>query len=345
MTLGGDEAAWDTTKGRHFIDYDIRLDGFPTGKPQIVGGQIHDDEDDLVEVLFTPGKVTWRIDGSSSGQKVLDFPSTGARCRLEVVNGTVNFYVNDLNTPVLTSKLAASTKAYFKVGNYLQSNTSKDPAGSLGKVSLRNVVLTHTTVSGPSQPPSGGNPPPATAQPIVMVIRHGEKPAGSVKGYTDPSGTTEDSHSLTLQGWQRAQGLVGLFNPASGQLRAGLYKPTKVYAADGSNAGDRMKETVSFLSPSLGLSTVLSFDKGKEKDLAKDLKALKPGDVALVCWEHSAIPDILKNLGTVTPKAPKSWPDDRFDEVFVLVADGKGGWNFTQVPELVLPSDSSTPIK
>ncbi len=63
----------------------------------------------------------------------------------------------------------------------------------------------------------------------------------------------------------------------------------------------------------------------------------------LICWERTAIADIVAHLGTVTPKPPATWPDDRFDVVFVFTRSGSG-WAFTQVPELLLPGDKPSPI-
>lgn len=178
----------------------------------------------------------------------------------------------------------------------------------------------------------------------IMVIRHGEKPSGKIKGYTGPDGKTVDSHSLTLQGWARAAGLVQLFNPLGGKLRPGVLTPTVIFAADGPEAGERMKQTASLLASSLNLTPVLKFDKGDEKNLVKALLALPASAVALVVWEHGNIPKIVKALGTVSPKPPKSWPDERFDMIWKFIPGGKG-FAFTQIPELVLPTDSSKPLK
>ena len=61
---------------------------------------------------------------------------------------------------------------------------------------------------------------PAAAHDVVMIIRHGEKPDGSAPGL-DAAGKEDDS-SLTAVGWERAHGLVDLFDPADGDPRAGL---------------------------------------------------------------------------------------------------------------------------
>jgi hypothetical protein len=182
----------------------------------------------------------------------------------------------------------------------------------------------------------GTTPTPAPSGPTIMVIRHGEKPSGSTKGYTAPTGGKEDSHSLTLQGWARAAAFVSVFKTA---LRPGLSTPSVIYAADGPVAGERMRQTASLLAAALGLKVNLSFDKGQEAALAKALKALPAGTQALVVWEHSRIPAIGKALGKVSPKPPSAYPSDRFDVCWTYTADGKGGWTFAQVLEAALPSD------
>lgn len=182
----------------------------------------------------------------------------------------------------------------------------------------------------------------------IQIIRHGEKPSGKTLGYSDPSGTHVDSHSLTMQGWARAAGLVQLFNPLNKQPRAGLGIPTHIYVADGEQAGERMKETGSLLAKSLGLTMITTFDKGKEKDLVKTVLALPASAVVLIVWEHSKIADIVKAFakaeGNASPKPPKSWDDKRFDLVWVFTPGAKG-WSFSQVPELILPSDSGKAMK
>jgi hypothetical protein len=109
-----------------------------------------------------------------------------------------------------------------------------------------------------------------------------------------------------------------------------------------------MKETGSLLAASLGLTMITRFDKGKEKDLVKAVLALPPGSIVLIVWEHSKIADIVKAFakadGTASPKPPKSWDSKRFDLVWVFTPGAKG-WSFSQVPQLILPSDSGKSMK
>jgi hypothetical protein len=65
-----------------------------------------------------------------------------------------------------------------------------------------------------------------------------------------------------------------------------------------------------------------------------------------VSWEHEHIPAIIARLGQVTPRPPGSWPGDRFDIVYVFTRTASGsGWDFSQVPQMLLAGDSPDPIR
>jgi hypothetical protein len=197
---------------------------------------------------------------------------------------------------------------------------------------------------------SGGSDGPG----VLMVIRHAEKPTGSGAPYGVTADGTKDSHSLTIQGWSRAGALAGLFDPrdSSGTpvpLRTGLSRPATVLAARPAAAGSNSKrpeETVTPLAAALGSKLDLSFALGQEADLVTWLTGKNgPAGAALVAWEHEHIPAIIAALGNVTPKPPSSWPGDRFDIVYVFTAAASGsGWEFTQVPQMLLAGDSAKPI-
>jgi hypothetical protein len=66
---------------------------------------------------------------------------------------------------------------------------------------------------------------------------------------------------------------------------------------------------------------------------------------SLISWQHEEIPAILAVFGRqVTRAPPTSWPDDRFDMVWVLTPRSDG-WSFTQVPQLLLDGDSAEPVR
>jgi broad specificity phosphatase PhoE len=199
----------------------------------------------------------------------------------------------------------------------------------------------------PSRGVGAGAPPVATPgvvapASLVMVIRHAEKPDGETDG-VDARGREDDS-SLTPTGWDRAHRLVDLFDPAQGSPRPGLGRPATIYAADANDEGrgQRTRETVAPLADRLRIATDTTFGKGDEEDLVEHV-ITRPGP-ALISWQHSGIPSIADAFPSVTPAPPSEWPDDRFDVVwtFTKTADG---WQFAQLPELVLPGDRPDPIE
>lgn len=189
----------------------------------------------------------------------------------------------------------------------------------------------------PGLAPAGVAPPD-----VVMVIRHAEKPDGELPGL-DAAGN-EDESSLTEVGWQRADRLVDLFDPAQGAPRAGLARPAVIYAAGVTDDGEgqRTRETVAPLADRLGLPVITDYGRGDEKKLVKQV--VDEGVPVLISWQHGGITEIADAFPSVKPKPPSDWPDDRFDMVwtFTRTADG---WRFAQVPEQLLPGDSADVIE
>jgi hypothetical protein len=206
---------------------------------------------------------------------------------------------------------------------------------------------------------------PATRK--IMLIRHAEKP----KVPPPPQGIDEngnvDPESMTAQGWQRARLLVALFNPENGQFRAGLARPTALFASKiNDNHGKRPTETLRPLSTALqlpingsysgskivsmvtpaatgaGFALALGYDVSQIPDFVSGI--MMTGGFALAAWRRTDIPAIASQIA---PGAaiPDHWPGKRYDLVWVfdLTDDGKT-YRFSQVPQLLFPGDLPTPI-
>jgi hypothetical protein len=182
---------------------------------------------------------------------------------------------------------------------------------------------------------------------VVMIIRHGEKPEGSGKPYGITDAGERDEESLTVRGWTRAGALAELFDPrgADGGAvapRAGLSRPATIFASDPHSHGSkRPEQTVTPLAQALGVQVDVRFAKGQEADLVAALAGAR-GPV-LIGWQHESIGAIIEHLGAVTPTPPQDWPGGRFDMVYVFTRNGDG-WNFAQVPQVLLAGDSTKPI-
>jgi len=174
-----------------------------------------------------------------------------------------------------------------------------------------------------------------------MFVRHGEKPSNGEVGVADDG--SADADSLTTRGWQRAGALVRFFCPVQDNAGAGVTTPDVVFAA-GVGPGStsmRSKQTVSALAQMLAEKHSTSFITNYLKDdidpMIADVNAR--GGTALIAWEHKLIPSIVEKLTSGT-QSPGPWPDSRFDMVWICDRIG-ANWNFTQVPQLLLPCDQA----
>jgi hypothetical protein len=184
-----------------------------------------------------------------------------------------------------------------------------------------------------------------------MIIRHGEKPRRKGKAPFGVDAAGERAfESLSVEGWQRAGALAALFAPARGRLQdSSLAVPDLIYAAapshhagGGGSQSKRPLETITPLAAKLGLAPDLGYTKGGEAALARDV--LARGGNVLISWQHAGIPKIAGLIAAAAPPQPPippSWPEDRFDLVWVLTALGRTGhrWGFVQVPQLLLAGD------
>jgi hypothetical protein len=173
----------------------------------------------------------------------------------------------------------------------------------------------------------------------IMLIRHAEKPNGDGGPGFMPNGA-ENSRALTLTGWKRANALAGLFNPADGASpRPPLAKPGSLFASGSESL--RPRQTIAPVATAVNLS-IRTFLKAQEAQLVAAAK--KAEDPVLICWQHEAIPEIAALIRGSADGIPPKWPADRFDLVWVFDLQPSGAWSFAQVPELVLPGDSTNPI-
>lgn len=161
LTKDGSQITWSSSDSDNHLDFEVRVNHLPPGKPQMSIAQIHDSSNQRIEVLADGTQLTWRVNGSSSGQPRVALPTTDTAMRLSCSNDTTHLYINDFTTPAFTTTAVTGTDLYFKVGSYVQSNTSNDPAGEYGDADFRNVRVYHPGYPQPSAPPPGGAPPPS----------------------------------------------------------------------------------------------------------------------------------------------------------------------------------------
>jgi len=181
----------------------------------------------------------------------------------------------------------------------------------------------------------------------IMLIRHAERPAkvGSPYG-TTPEGN-HDVNSLSTMGWQRAGALVGLFAPNNGQSQdSRLAIPGNVFATNVGHGSEskREQQTVTALASKLGLDVSAKYLKRDHEEIVKDV--LASDGVVLICWDHKGMSAIANGILGNTTTAPQKWKRKRFDLVWVFDWDSSTqSYSFTQVPQKLLPGDTSKVMK
>jgi hypothetical protein len=179
----------------------------------------------------------------------------------------------------------------------------------------------------------------------IMIVRHAEKPAASGAPYGVATDGAQDAESLIVAGWQRAGALAVLFAPSHGPLQnPGLATPQFLFASGVAkhSESERPQETLTPLANKLGLIIATGSLKGQESQVAA--QAIACGGIALIGWEHENVPLIANAILGNDTTAPQTWPDERFDLVWVFDLQPDGTYAFSQVPQQVLAGDLPTVI-
>lgn len=176
-----------------------------------------------------------------------------------------------------------------------------------------------------------------------MFIRHGEKPSESGAPVGVNQHGKEDSHALSVRGWQRAGGLAGLFKLAQPSAYPGLVTPTAIYAtAPNSNShSTREYNTAQPLADSLSIDVNIDFPHGHEHHLATSI--MGQSSDTLVVWHHGEIPAAIGEFPILNSHdIPGAWPEERFDLVWVLNRDADSTeYTFSQLNQRLLKGDKS----
>ena len=183
----------------------------------------------------------------------------------------------------------------------------------------------------------------------IMLIRHAEKPDDPPPPHGVNKHGDHDAESLTVHGWQRAGALACFFAPTHGPLQSPLIStPQVLYASPPGSSGSeesksqRPVETITPLAKKLGVTIDTSFTKGQEVQVAE--AAMGQSGTVLVCWQHTDLHLIANQILGNDTTSPQTWPGDRYDVVWVFDLRPDLGYNFFQVPQMLLAGDSTDPI-
>src|SRR5688500_2041929 len=109
-------ASWSGTSGTHEMAWRVAVESAPTAQPQLVVGQVHDADDDVVQVLYDgkAGAITYRWLGETAGELVSGYQlGTYVDLKIVVSGGTFNLYANGA---LRASQSRPSSGMYFKAG-------------------------------------------------------------------------------------------------------------------------------------------------------------------------------------------------------------------------------------
>jgi hypothetical protein len=187
----------------------------------------------------------------------------------------------------------------------------------------------------------------------ILIIRHAEKPVKNGDSGVNDSGAA-DPESLTPRGWQRSGAWAELFVPALDQ-QSMLPRPVALFAsnpdhrddeaeADGEKGKSRRPlQTITPLADKLKIKVIDSIKKRDVQTVAA--QAIAAPGVALICWQHELIIDIVDAFSPTPHNVPDKWPGDRFNVIFQLSrSDESSSWEFQQIVPILLQDDLLDPI-
>lgn len=132
-------ASWKTSSGFHRMEVITKVEKTPENKPHICLAQIHDSKDDIVMVRYEGGKII--VSGRNFVKKhLLDVKlKEEIKIVIECSKKVIKIFVNEheFEMPPLDTE-----GCYFKAGNYLQSNLTRDKEGE-GVVILKHLDVIH----------------------------------------------------------------------------------------------------------------------------------------------------------------------------------------------------------
>lgn len=187
----------------------------------------------------------------------------------------------------------------------------------------------------------GHNARVSTPPDVILLCRHAEKPdphEGSVG--VDRHGKADD-HSLSVRGWQRAGAMAALLAHAPSAAHAAVVKPARVIATKPTKHARSRREvdTATPVAERLGLRLIDEHGHGDIDGLAN--LVLGDPSPALVVWHHGEIPQVARALGADPEQVPHSWPDHRYDLLWLLTRNPSGAYDVAVVPQRLLAGDAA----
>jgi len=143
--LTGDKlSGWQMNQGTHEMIWTCAVTHLPKVKSQVVVGQIHDGDDDVIEIRHTDNYVEVIHDDKHYGKLITGYKLGDTyTASISVRNGII--YIFSGKTTIAVSTAQKAKNCYFKLGCYVQSNPTKgDDPKDYGEVRLYALRVVHT---------------------------------------------------------------------------------------------------------------------------------------------------------------------------------------------------------
>jgi hypothetical protein len=140
---GSEKASWSNTSGTHVFDVREAFTKLPDAKPEVVGVQIHDAEDDVMQIRLEGTKLMVQYhDGKSEAVLDPDYKlGTPFDTRIVAANGKVDVLYNGEKKAELP---LSGSGWYWKVGAYVQSSPAKgESPDATGEVAVYSLKVLH----------------------------------------------------------------------------------------------------------------------------------------------------------------------------------------------------------
>lgn len=164
-------ASWSSTSGANALVQDMAFTRYPTGDPQcgVVGGQIHDADDDVAAWRFESTGLWLALGDHRSDWRLVDPRYKGGRIAtaFTVADGQVECWYQGRSVWRFPARFSG---AYFKAGAYTQANAGPVPRdkSNYGAAIYYGLTVVHgatlPNIPGPVTIPA---PPPEVPRPTL----------------------------------------------------------------------------------------------------------------------------------------------------------------------------------
>lgn len=134
---------WSNATGVHEMSIEQAITAVPGGKPEVVAGQIHDADDDVMMVRLEGKRLFIEHDGDELALLTDNYQlGTRFRVTLRAEPGAIRVFYNGVE--VQQARFAGTfNDCYFKAGCYTQANESNGTG--YGEVVIYALTVTHAT--------------------------------------------------------------------------------------------------------------------------------------------------------------------------------------------------------